>query len=618
MGFLWVLLIGILLIDTWVLHRRARGLRVIPLVTEPALAEHVFWTAPNVTLTEGQRRSVSAFMVKNELSVLDLIPESFPAESALDFLRMVDPVKYRTSPFAPGCSALHAIALSPEAGRHAEGTPESLSSPASFAALVLRLKRLAWNDMDLAVMPDQDGRFGPDRLHPEVLRAFLGSLTEPILSLVLCFRLALLLGVILMPAEGGLALVVYHLQPLLVLSGGSLAVRGLLGYSLLRLPWDLCLSVRSLLQAWRSPPAQRWDDVSRQWYQVRLARGAESLFESRETRCPICAEDQLEVLLRAPDLLQGKPGQFTLERCQSCQHIFQNPRLNAAGLEFYYREHVESQGEPAGYLSSVFGQQRGTYRQRARMLQGIHQPKRWLDVGTGAGYFFLEARQIWLDTRFDGLDQAQSVEDGEKSGWIDKAFRGRLSDWVEQMAEQYDVVSMYQYIEHSPAPSAELSLAHRVLAPGGYLIVEVPNPECPVGRWLGRYWMPWYQPQHLHFLSYQNLERLLGELGFETSSSIFGEAHEKIDFQQAVLLLMNHLCPDAQAPWRASPPEWPRARYLLKWSVAPLLFLLAALIDATLAPYLRGERRSNTFRILARKTLDPEEPPVSEDSWIWK
>jgi hypothetical protein len=38
------------------------------------------------------------------------------------------------------------------------------------------------------------------------------------------------------------------------------------------------------------------------------------------------------------DLLQQKPGTFTLDRCGGCGHIFQNPPVNAEGLSFYYRD----------------------------------------------------------------------------------------------------------------------------------------------------------------------------------------------------------------------------------------------------------------------------------------
>jgi len=45
------------------------------------------------------------------------------------------------------------------------------------------------------------------------------------------------------------------------------------------------------------------------------------------------------------------------------------------------------------------------------------------------------------------------------------------------------------------------------LPAGGHLMIEIPDPECHLGRLLGRFWVPWFQPQHQHLLSVARLER---------------------------------------------------------------------------------------------------------------
>src|SRR5690625_7825123 len=80
-------------------------------------------------------------------------------------------------------------------------------------------------------------------------------------------------------------------------------------------------------------------------YLADIAAGLDRFFEPRRKDCPWCGSDRLVVRLRTTDLLQHKPGRFVLERCGDCDHIFQNPRLNGEGLEFYYRDVYDGLGE---------------------------------------------------------------------------------------------------------------------------------------------------------------------------------------------------------------------------------------------------------------------------------
>jgi hypothetical protein len=79
-------------------------------------------------------------------------------------------------------------------------------------------------------------------------------------------------------------------------------------------------------------------DSRRPYYQAELANGVGRFFEPRRDTCPWCGSLDLSIRLQTTDLIQRKPGRFTLEQCGACQHIFQNPRLTRAGLDFYYRD----------------------------------------------------------------------------------------------------------------------------------------------------------------------------------------------------------------------------------------------------------------------------------------
>ena len=261
-----------------------------------------------------------------------------------------------------------------------------------------------------------------------------------------------------------------------------------------------------------------------------------------------------------PDLVQGKPGTFRLDRCRACAHTFQNPRLSLAGLDHYYRDFYD--GLQAEHTELLFSFTAGAYAGRARLLERVVDaaPKHWLDVGTGHGHFCLVARESWPDTRFDGLDMTDSIDEAERRGWVERGHRGLFPDLAPDLAGRYDVVSMHHYLEHTREPGLELDAAHTVLEEGGYLLVELPAPESAFGRWLGWAWGPWFQPQHQHLVPLANLVAALERRGFAIVATQRAEAHQPVDLVFAVMLLAMRLAPAGSMPWDPPRSRWRQAR----------------------------------------------------------
>jgi SAM-dependent methyltransferase len=243
-----------------------------------------------------------------------------------------------------------------------------------------------------------------------------------------------------------------------------------------------------------------------------------------------------------------------------------------------------------------------SYRGRAEMLQGVAEPKRWLDVGAGHGHFCLVAKELWPETRFDGLDMSDSVAEAQRRGWIEHSYQGLFPDLATDLVGAYDVVSMHHYLEHTRDPEAELDAAAVALEAGGHLLIELPDPESRLGRRLGQLWGPWFQPQHQHFVSLGNLSEALVARGFTVVASQRGEAHQPIDLAFAAWLLAKRVAPAGEQPWQPRPT---RARAALRAATfaafAPVVAGAFA-ADQMLAPVLRRlPRMTNTYRVLARK-----------------
>jgi SAM-dependent methyltransferase len=349
-------------------------------------------------------------------------------------------------------------------------------------------------------------------------------------------------------------------------------------------------------------------ETRRRLYALELREGTARFFHPRQSHCPWCASVSLSLQFRTVDLLQHKPGSFTLERCDACQHIFQNPRLNDIGLAFYYRDAYDGLGRER--MAKQFARKQRTYRRRARAVSVFcTDPEDWLDVGAGHGHFCEAARAVFPRTRFDGLDSSDGIDDARLAGRIHCAFRAALPAMASAMKGSYDVVSMYHYLEHTTDPAEELRAARTLLRRGGYLVVEVPDASSRLSRWLGRFWLPWLQPQHLHFVPRANLVRRLEALGF-TVREDSTTAHDPCDLAAAAWLALDNGMPRMDAPWHGSRPG--RCRRMLRACLIvmamPGLALLVAADRYLVAPLAARLRMSNAYRVIAQYMPDDHTP----------
>jgi SAM-dependent methyltransferase len=78
---------------------------------------------------------------------------------------------------------------------------------------------------------------------------------------------------------------------------------------------------------------------------------------------------------------------------------------------------------------------------------------------------------------------------------------------------QYDVVVMLELLEHVERPASYLAEAHRLLRPGGGLLLSMPDYDSLTRRLIGAEWRI-FSPEHLHYFTRQSLMSALRATGF--------------------------------------------------------------------------------------------------------
>lgn len=597
-ALLWYLLAALIVLDAL---RGRKKLAALPVVTtpteEPTDSEYALLRAEGAELADSARSAACAFAHATGADAVALIAPDTPANPAMTVVQITDPEQVRLDRLTR-IKIVGSVLLVRREILERAGLKEGSLSTEQLRQAAAKVRRYAEGPFEYAITPGVKAPGGNPFARWQTFKGLFGEAAGIVVLISIAFLALLWTGSWLFPAAGGAALAAFHLQPLLTFAGGPLKPRHLLAVTLLRSPWALWEALLLIADSLDSSERAAQVRALRPVYEKFYADNGERFFEAPREDCPVCSSSNLEARLVTSDLFQNKPGRFRLDRCRDCGHIFQNPRLAPAGLDYYYRDFYDGLGRESAEAFFSLGVK--NQKNQVETVLRHCRPARWLDVGGGHGHLCQVAKRALPETRFQALDVSDSIEEAERAGWIEKGHRGFFPAVAPEMEDQFDLVSMFHYLEHTLDQRAELAAAYQAVAPGGHLVIEVPNPESAYSRWLGKYWLPWFQPQHLHLIHRANLERLLREVGFEPVESAPVAGSEKTGLLFAAVMLTHHLGPEPDAPWRRPASALRRLRYYAVQAVSPLLMVLGLLADRMITVVFPAAKLANAYRVTAK------------------
>jgi SAM-dependent methyltransferase len=199
--------------------------------------------------------------------------------------------------------------------------------------------------------------------------------------------------------------------------------------------------------------------------------------------------------------------------CPSCGLLFRRSLPAHAELdEIYGLEYFK--GGAVGYLDYVADEEvhRSSARNRLDALERVVPRGRLLDVGAAAGFFVDEARARGWDAA--GIDVSEPMIDWGKRMLSAPLERTTLAA-PGLPAAALDALTMWDYIEHSIDPVADLARAHELLRPDGVLALSTGDAASLVARLSGRRWHLLTPRHHNFFFTAATLSRLLAGSGFD-------------------------------------------------------------------------------------------------------
>jgi 2-polyprenyl-3-methyl-5-hydroxy-6-metoxy-1,4-benzoquinol methylase len=225
--------------------------------------------------------------------------------------------------------------------------------------------------------------------------------------------------------------------------------------------------------------------------------------------CNLCGSEE-----RAPYCPENSLG---LVQCQACGLVYVSPRPDANELYALYGETYFQNGNSGvvGYTHYVKDEPniRKTFARRLRKLEAYIQTGRVLDVGCAAGFFLSEAQKRGWQA--EGLDVSSFAVEYARTQFGLDVRQGSFTD-LDYPAGRYDLVTLWDVIEHVPDPKAYVQKAARLLRPGGVIALATPDVDSIPARLTGKRWVGYkLSEEHIYYFSARTLTHMLEEAGFE-------------------------------------------------------------------------------------------------------
>jgi 2-polyprenyl-3-methyl-5-hydroxy-6-metoxy-1,4-benzoquinol methylase len=199
-------------------------------------------------------------------------------------------------------------------------------------------------------------------------------------------------------------------------------------------------------------------------------------------------------------------------KCNVCGLMYANPRWESSVVNENY-----SVVQDPTYVEEREGRVL-TFSRNLKPFESLiasqSQTRRLLDVGCHIGVMVELAKQGGWDAW--GVEPSQWASEQARSRGL-HVITGTLNH-AEVPENYFDVVTLWDVVEHLTDPAAELRNVHRVLKPGGIFAIHTIDIESPFARFMGKRW-PWLMEMHLYYFSPHTLGKMLEKNGFQVIRS---------------------------------------------------------------------------------------------------
>ena len=224
--------------------------------------------------------------------------------------------------------------------------------------------------------------------------------------------------------------------------------------------------------------------------------------------CPKCDSSSLLLFSTHDYNKRISRERFDYYRCDACRFIFLSPIPTDLG-RYYPTDYYEVPRSSAELADRAEKLQQWKLDAVTRLVD----TGRLLEIGPAYGLFAFLAKRA-------GFDVTAIEMDSRCCSFLRETVGINVVESPDTVAElkklpAFDVIVLWQVLEHLADPWAVLNAAAERLAPNGVLIVDTPNPQAFQFGVLGRYWTHVDAPRHVTLIPILLLVEHVRQLGLQ-------------------------------------------------------------------------------------------------------
>lgn len=218
---------------------------------------------------------------------------------------------------------------------------------------------------------------------------------------------------------------------------------------------------------------------------------------------------------------------YDLVKCSGCGLAYIGNPPSREEIGNFYADEADHQDDLLDANSAMFSRQTRVAATHLSVLKKSAAHGRLLDVGCSAGHFLGLARSAGFVS--NGVEYSPNSAQFAAEHFGFDVHTGDIHSLGG--VEQFDVITMFDVIEHVPDPAADMAAIYARLKPGGLFLVSTPNidglfPQAslPIAKLID-HWPHIEPPHHLYQFSVKTLSAMLQKAGFVVE----GDHHINID-----------------------------------------------------------------------------------------
>ncbi len=222
--------------------------------------------------------------------------------------------------------------------------------------------------------------------------------------------------------------------------------------------------------------------------------------------CPVCGNDSFTSLF----LKRGEP----FVKCNNCSLVLINPRPDYEKIRETYDNDYSRD-----YANKADKKLKRSLRRVKLVKKKFNSIGRWLDIGCSAGFVVKAASKSGFDAF--GVDvEPWGINYGKTNLGLNNLSTGLIEE-QDYPKEFFDVISLYDVIEHVPDLNILVKELKRILAPNGVIDIITPDighfrvtkPLCD--------WKEIKPSEHLYYFDKKTINTLFKNHGLSITKTRF-------------------------------------------------------------------------------------------------